>query len=122
MRVGAERAERPGGVPVVVRAGEDEHRDARPDAHASAHLDLEALDQRVREQLLAHPLHLGLRLVRSRGVDLEIDEPADARSSHREAELAQRPLHRLALRVEDPFLRPDENGDPHLSTTCGSAR
>ena len=55
-------------------------------------------------------------------VDLEIDEPADARASDREAELAQRPLHRLTLRIEDPLLRPDEDGHPHRSTTCGSAR
>ena len=63
-RVGAERTERPERVPVVERAGErhDGDRAAAALLHVTlAHarqLDLVALDQRVREQLLAHPLDL----------------------------------------------------------------
>ena len=43
-------------------------------------------------------------------------------SSTREAEMVERALDRLALRVEDARLRPDEHGRPHPSTTSGSAR
>ena len=47
--------------------GKDDHGDPRPTrSRRSADLDLVALDQRVREQLLAHPLDLGPRLVRRR--------------------------------------------------------
>ena len=47
------------------------------------HLDLVGLDQRVREQLLAHLLDLRARLRGIRRVDLELDEqdPAAARAA-----------------------------------------
>ena len=70
-------------------------------------LDLVGLDQRVREQLLAElgePLGaLGLKLDHAADPDV-----LDAL----EAERRQRPLDRLALRVEDALLRPDQ--DPGL--------
>src|SRR6185503_8866712 len=85
-------------------------------------LDLVALDQRVREQPLAHLLDLrpGRRLVG--GLDLEVDHLADARVLHLEAEVAERRADRFALRVEDARLGPDEDGGPHPSTTVGSSR
>ena len=57
-----------------------------------------------------------------RVIDLEIDHATDARLRDLEPEVAQRALDRLALRVEDAGLRPDEDGRPHRSTTSGSAR
>src|SRR4029079_11872535 len=62
-------------------------------------LALVALDQRVREQPLAHLLDLrpGRRLVG--GLDLEFDHLADARVLHLEAEVAERRADRFALRV-----------------------
>ena len=71
-------------------------------------LDVVALDQRVGEELLAHPLDLGSGRVRIGSVELEVDDAADARFADGEAELAERRLHRLTLRVEDACLRPDE--------------
>src|SRR5437763_4378833 len=66
--------------------------------------DLVVLDQRVREQLLAH-----LRQP-SRVVDVELDQAPDVHVRHAlEAQRRQRPLDRLTLRVEDPGLRPHEN-------------
>ena len=53
------------------------------------HGDLEALDQRVREQLLAHPLELRPC---GRGVgrfELEVDDATNARLVHREPERSQ---------------------------------
>ena len=41
-------------------------------------LDLVALDQRVGEELLAHPLDLGPRRRRVGRLDLEIDDATDA--------------------------------------------
>jgi hypothetical protein len=68
---------------------------------------LEVLDQRVGEQLLAE---LGQPL---RPVGLQLDHAADPDVLDPiEAERRQRPLDRLALRVEDPLLGPDQ--DPGL--------
>src|SRR5580765_2562880 len=53
-------------------------------------LDLVALDQRVGEQLLAHPLHFRAGTRRVVRFDFEIDDPADTSLADREAELAQR--------------------------------
>jgi len=70
-------------------------------------LDLEVLDQRVGEQLLAE-LRQPLR-----PVGLQLDQAADANvPDPLEAQRRQRPLDRLALRVEDPLLGPDQ--DPGL--------
>ena len=55
-------------------------------------------------------------------LELEVDHAPDARLLDRKTEVSQRALHGLALRVEDPRLRPDEHGRPHVSTTSGSAR
>jgi hypothetical protein len=85
-------------------------------------LDLDALDQRVREELVAHPLDLGTGLRGIARVDLQVDEPADARFADGKAEVAERALDGLPLRVEDAGLGPDEDGRPHRSTTSGSAR
>ena len=122
LRVGTERSERPGRVPVVVRAGKDEHGDPGPDAHvastSSSKLSISGF--------ASNSWHMrstwALASSRGRRIHLEIDQPADARASDREPELAQRPEHRLALRIEDALLRPDEDGDLHPSTTCGSAQ
>src|SRR5205085_2040139 len=82
-------------------------------------LDLVALDQRVGEQLLAHALELAPSLRLVAGFDVELDELADPRLPHGEAEVPQAALDRLALRVEDAALRPHEPGRPHPSTTSG---
>src|SRR3954449_9722604 len=89
--------------------------------HVLRELDLEALDQRVREQLLAHALDLGASLGRVSRVDLQVDEPPHARLPDREAEVAQRRLDRLALGIEDPGLRPHKHGRLHRSTIPESA-
>jgi hypothetical protein len=74
---------------------------------SSKGLDLEVLDQRVREQLLAE---LGEALG---ALGLELDHAADPHVLDAlEAERRQRPLDRLALRVEDALLGPDQ--DPGL--------
>ena len=84
-------------------------------------LDLEGLDQRVREQIRTHPLHFRSRRVRIRRNHLEVDEPAHPGVLDREPELLQRASNCLALRVEDPRFRPDQ--DRHLHRTIsGSAR
>ena len=88
---------------------------------ARLQLDLVALDQRVGEQLLAHALDLGARLGGVVRLDLEVDDASDAHLVHGEAEVAQRALDRLTLRVEDPRLGPDEHGRLHPSTTSGRA-
>ena len=84
--------------------------------------DFVILDERVRQQPLAHALDLGACLIGIRRLELEIDDAAHPCLADREAELAERALDSLPLRVEDPLLRPDENGGPHRSTTAGSAR
>src|ERR1700675_3854476 len=85
-------------------------------------LHFERLDQRVREQLLAHPLDLGPRLGRVARVDLEIDDLPDASLRDGETEVPERALDRFALRIEDAVLRPDEHGCLHPSTTDGFSR
>src|SRR3954451_10210401 len=89
--------------------------------HVLRELDVEALDQRVCEQLLAHALDLCAGRDGVARVQLEVDEPPHARLPDREAEVPQRRLDGLALRVEDPGLRPHEHRRPHRSTTPGSA-
>src|SRR5579872_2467446 len=85
-------------------------------------LDLVRLDQRVGEQLLAHLLHLCASGCLVVGVHLEVDDLADARVRDGEAEMPERALDRLALRVEDPRLRPDQDRGLHPSTTDGRSR
>src|SRR5437764_2215344 len=85
-------------------------------------LDLERFDQRVREQLLAHPLDLHTRLGRVARVDLEVDDLPDPRLRDGEAEVTECALDRVALRVEDAPLRPDEHCCLHPSTTDGFSR
>src|SRR5262249_24038179 len=85
-------------------------------------LDLVRLDQRVRQQLLAHPLQLGPSLLAVAVLELEVDDPADARVADREAELLERAEHRFSLRVEDARLWADEDGCSHARTTEGSSR
>src|SRR3954469_2657794 len=80
------------------------------------------LHQRVREQLLAHLLDLLAGLGRIRGVHLEVDDLADPRAADGEAEVLERRLDGLALRIEDALLRADEDGRPHPSTTEGVSR
>src|SRR5207253_654233 len=71
-------------------------------------LDLIVLDQRVREQPFAH-----LRQLR-RIVDIELDQATDVNVVNAvEAERRERPFDRLALRIEDALLRPDEDPGPH---------
>ena len=78
-------------------------------------LDLVVLDQRVREQPLAH-------LADPRGiVDVELHQPADVHVRHAlEPERGQCPLHGLALRVQDPGLGPDQ--DPHSQGAVRSSQ
>src|SRR5947209_4999064 len=84
--------------------------------------DLVRLDERVREQLLAHALNLsaGARLVV--GGHLEVDDLADPCAGDGEAEMLESALDRFALRVEDARLRPHEDSGLHPSTTDGSSR
>ena len=74
-------------------------------------LNLVVLDQGIGEQLLAELRQalgvLGLELDHAAHVDML--DPL-------EAERRQRPLDRLALRVEDPLLGPDQ--DPGLQKLC----
>ena len=78
--------------------------------------DLVVLDQRVRQQLLAHRRQLpGI-------LDVELDEPPDVHVAHAvEPERRQRPLDRLALRVQDPRLRPDQDPRPHARVRSSQA-
>ena len=70
--------------------------------------NLVVLDQRVREQALAHLGQL------CRILDVELDQPADVDiADPAEPERGQRPLDRLALRIENSRLRPDEHAGPH---------
>ena len=70
-------------------------------------LDFIILDQGVRQQLLAHLIEL------RRVLHLELDQAAHMHARDAlEAQGRQRPLDGLALRVEDPRLRPDQ--DPCL--------
>ena len=55
------------------------------------------------------------------GLDLEVDHPPDPRAVDAEAEMLQRVLHGLALRIEDSRLGPDEDGRLHCSTVVGAA-
>src|SRR5207247_1713525 len=82
-------------------------------------LDLVALDQRVREELLAHPLELGLRLGGVVRLELQLDEAADPRLADRESEVPKRALYSLTLRIEDARLGADEHGSSHRSTISG---
>ena len=54
-------------------------------ARSLGELDLEALDQRVREQLLAHPLDLGPGVDDVDGVDVEV-EATDPQAARAEVE------------------------------------
>src|SRR6476661_8011915 len=78
-------------------------------------LDLVRLDERIREQLLTHLLDGRLRIRRVGRVDVEVDDLADACVVYRETEMAERRPDRLALRIEDPRLRPHENRGSHPS-------
>ena len=81
-------------------------RGARPGGFAA--LDLVVLDQRVGEQALAH-----LRQPR-RVLDVQLHEPADVDAADpAEAQRRQRALDGLALGIEDPGLRPDQDACPH---------
>ena len=77
-------------------------------AAGSSQLDLVVLDEGVRQQLLAHLVELGDVL------HVELHQAPDVDVTHAlEAQRRQRPLHGLALRVEDPRLRPDQDARPH---------
>jgi hypothetical protein len=88
----------------------------------SRQLDLVTLDQRVREELLAHPFDLGLGRDGVLRLDFEFDDPPDPRFADREAELTERGFDRLALGIQDPLLRGDQYPRFHRNTTSGSAR
>src|SRR5215211_8341900 len=94
-------------------------------AHSSAgpgELDFVALDERVGEQALAHPLELGPCIVGAGRVDVEIDQAPHAGLVDGESEVAERAADRLSLGIENAGLRPDEDGRLHRSTTLGSPR
>src|SRR5690348_1846949 len=84
-------------------------------------LDLVRLHERVRQQLLAHPLDLRPCCVGVGGVDLEVDDLADPCAGNREAEVLEGGLDGLALRIEDALFRADEHRRSHPSTTSGSS-
>src|SRR5436190_10529767 len=85
-------------------------------------LDLVGLDERVREQPLAHALELRLHVLAISVAELEVDHPSDPRIVDRKTELAERAENGLPLGIEDPRLWPDEYGRLHRSTVSGSAR
>src|SRR4051812_19769093 len=78
------------------------------DSRRSKGLDLVVLDQGVGEELLAE-------LAEPLGVlGLQLDHPSDVDVlDPLEAERRQRPLDRLALRVEDALLGPDQHARLH---------
>ncbi len=79
-------------------------------------LDLIVLDQRVREQLLAHRLELGGIL------HVQLHEPADVDVlDAAETERGERALHGDALRVEDARLRADQHACPHAESPVPAA-
>src|SRR6187200_2617985 len=80
---------------------------ARP--RSLAHLDLVALDQRVREEALAHAFDLAAGFLRARGLHVEVDDAPDACLLDGEPELPQRALDRLSLGIEDPGLGANED-------------
>src|SRR5689334_23044809 len=85
-------------------------------------LDFVRLHERVREELLAHPLHLRAGLGGIGRLDLEVDDLADARVGDGEAQMLERGLDGRALGVENALLRADEDGRSHPSTTDGCSR
>src|SRR4029453_18162412 len=85
-------------------------------------LDLVRLDQRGREELLAHACEVGARLLAVAVLELEVDDATDPCIVYREAELLERAEHSLALGVEGARLRADEHGRSHPRTTSGSSR
>jgi len=86
-------------------------------------MNLETLDEGIREEIRAHALDRGPRVIGVGviGVELEIDDPTDASGRDLKAELAKRALDGVALRVEDALLRPNEHRRSHR-TTSGRAR
>ena len=82
-------------------------------AAAPSVLDLERLDQRVRQQLAGQPLHDRPRRRLVRGVDRELDPPPDADADDAlDAEVRQAALDGPALRVEDARLGRHVDGEP----------
>ena len=69
----------------------------------------------IREMFLRFFESKGHRRVRSSSLDVqdvELDEPPDVHVAHAvEAQRRERPLHGLALRIQDSGLGPDQ--DPH---------
>ena len=59
---------------------------------------------------------------RAIGALLEVHDLADPRLRDREAEVLERRLDGLSLRVENAVLRPDEHRRLHPSTTDGLSR
>ncbi len=120
-RIGAERRERPG--PRHGRRstpGKRRPRCAGVTSLISATFDLVALDQRVREQPLAHALDLGARLVgggrrrrRGRSRARARASPTGNPSWRGEA------LDRLSLGVENPCLRPERGRSPSSKDDLG---
>ena len=119
--VAAHSGERPGRIVVVVRPGKLNDRDDRAwHQRRLGEGHVEALDERVRQEVAAHPLELCPGVLRPVGGELDVDDATDAHLAHVEPELAERAADRLSLRIEDPVLRPYEDRRPHR-TTSGSA-
>ena len=84
-------------------------------------MNLETLDKGIREEIRAHALDRGPRVIGVIGVELEIDDPTDASGRDLKAELTKRALDGVALRVENALLRSNEHRRSHR-TTSGRAR
>src|SRR6185437_5455099 len=69
-----------------------------------------------------HPLDLCAGLLGIVCLELEVDDLADTRGRDGEAEMLERALDGLALRVEDALLRAHQDGRSHPSTTAGRSR
>ena len=54
--------------------------------------------------------------------ELDVDDAPDPDATHVETELRSEPSNRLALRIEDPLLRPHEDGRFKRARLFGSAR
>ena len=97
-------------VDLVAGAGEAD------DAELHALDDLVVLDQRVGQQPLAH-----LGQPRGSSTSSSTSRPTCTLLTPAEAERRQRALDRLALRVEDPGLRPDQHARPHGAVRSSQA-
>ena len=104
------------------RSNRERRRRSVAECSRGVELDLEALDQQVREQLLAHALELRPRLFGARGLQFEsTGRPTRAPPTAKPSDCKGGP-HGLSLRIEDACLGPDIARSPSSEDHCRSAR